>query len=89
MCWVSDYVPSGNKMIINNLYLSEVEFSAQLLLGPILVRYLRITGQILVRKMDYFGEQISLNAHNRHCTFVDAKTIANLSFSKAIPWSFF
>ena len=68
MCWVSDYVPSGNKRIINNLYLSEVEFSAQLLLGPILVRYLRITGQILVRKMDYFGEQISLNAHNRHCT---------------------
>ena len=70
MCWVSDYVPSGNKMIINNLYLSEVEFSAQLLLGPILVRYLRITGQILVRKMDYFGEQISLNAHNRHCILV-------------------
>ena len=28
-CWVSDHVPPRNKMIINNLYLSEVEFSAK------------------------------------------------------------
>ena len=55
-CWGSDHVPPRNKMIINNLYFSEVEFSAQHLLGPILVRYLRIAGQNLVRKMDYFGE---------------------------------
>ena len=39
-----------------------------LLLGPMLVRFFRITGQILARKRDNLGEQISTNAHNRHCT---------------------
>ena len=37
VCGVSDHVPPRNKMIINNLCLSEVEFSAQHQVGPILV----------------------------------------------------
>ena len=38
-------------------------------LGPILVRFFRITGQNLARKMENLGAQISTNAHNRHCVY--------------------
>ena len=51
-CWASDHIAPRNKMIINILYLSEVEFSAQHLLGPIFIRYLRTTAQNSVRKID-------------------------------------